>query len=146
MSCIRYISAFDLLSVEEAKEIVANDDYTKFYDLLFDIGFDINREIEFQEVYCRSLINHNIICLGRWIGFERVDKEWINSEYCTFENKLLYREDKSMVMELAKMSNVPNFTGMLVEHIEENIGKGIPVSMLDEEDAIIDMMLNNQFV
>lgn len=143
---IRYISVFDLLSVKEAKEIVANDDYTRFYDLLFDIGFDINREIEFQEVYCRSFINHNIICLGRWIGFERVDEEWINSEYCTFENKLLCREDKSMVMELAKMSNVPNFTGMLIEHIEENIGKGIPVSMLDEEDAIIDMMLNNQFV
>ena len=142
MGHIRWISTFDLLSIPEAKEIVVNNDYFEFYKLLNTIGFDVNKEIEWQEVYSRSLIDHRIICLGRYVGFERLDDEWVNSEYCTFENRLIAagKRDTGLMLEMSAMSRTSNFTGMLVEHIERELGKGIPLEIADEDDAIFDMV------
>lgn len=139
---IRYISTFDLLSNDEAKKIVVNEDYTKFYDLLFDIGFDINKEVFWEEAYCRSMISHNIICLGRWVGFERRDSEWLCSEYCTLENRILAngKKDPSLMLELSSMSKTANFTGILLDNIEREVGKGVEIDWSMEEDAIFDLV------
>ena len=139
---VRWISGFDLLSFKEAKDIVTSEDYTKFYDLMYDIGFDINKDFEFEEKYCRSMLDHKVICLGRWVGVERIDKEWVGSPYCTLENRIEMAgtRDGSLMLEMSAMCNVPNFTGMLVKSLEDEFGKETEYEFADEEDAIFEMI------
>lgn len=139
---IRYISMFDLLSNSEAKKIVEDEDSEAFLALLFDIGFDTSRDIEYQEVYSRSMIDHRVICYGRWVGFERTDKWWMQSEYCTFENTLLSYsvKDRWMMEELFVMSERSNFTGKLVQQLEETFGKSKEYEKADDEDAIFELI------
>lgn len=134
---IRYISLYDLLSFDESKEIVKNNDFSGFYKLLHDVGFDINSEIEFQDVYCRSMIDHRIICLGRWVGFERSDREWLESEYCTLNNRIMIagRKDLHLMLEMERMMRTANFTGMIIDHMggEDSVYVGT-------DDALDDML------
>jgi hypothetical protein len=142
---IRWISAFDLMSNDEAQSLVKDENSLGFYSLLFDIGFDITRDIEWQDVYCRSVVDHNIICYGRWVGFERLDKEWMNSPYCSFENRILSnsKKDRWLVEQLYVMSEESNFTGKLVRQLEETFGRSTEYEKPDEEDAIFSMIRNS---
>ena len=67
---IRWISLYDLMENEEMHEIIKNDDISEFYRVMYDIGFDINHEIDFQLVDCRSMTNPGVITNGRYVGTE----------------------------------------------------------------------------
>jgi len=55
---------------------------------LYDLGVDITSDIDFQEVtQHRNRLNQVVTC-RRFAGFERLDKEWINSGYASREAKI----------------------------------------------------------
>lgn len=123
---IRWISIVDLLSFEESKEIVQSGSDKEFKELFFNIGFDITREIEYQMCLHRPMVymaaQKAPILTIRWVGHERRDKMWMQSEYCSWENKLeeLGTRDLAFQKELVAMGQFPNFTSMILEHIRDN--------------------------
>lgn len=140
---IRYISLYDLLSFKESYDLIMSDNMTEFYDLLWELGFNTNDELEFQEVYCRSRIDHRIICLGRWVGFERTDEEWLNSKYCTMENRVLcaMHRDTELGFDMDRMMRTANFTGRIIEHMEDS---GLVATVnYEDENAIYEMMVES---
>ena len=54
--------------------------------ILNSLGMNIRSPIEVQELTHRNRFN-NIVTCKRWVGNERVDKEWINSGYASQEAK-----------------------------------------------------------
>ena len=129
---IRWISLYDLLSFPESSDIVHNSDFIAFYQLMHDIGFDINEEIEYQDLYVRALVD-NSIQLGRFVGIERKDDEWRDGGYCTFENRLEIagKKDLSLQRELMKMSIESNFTGQLQQYLEDYWGGSSPGKLIE---------------
>jgi len=117
----RYISYYDLLSFEESKEILHTGDEGRLYELLFDIGFDINKEITVENLWHRAMGTKKPFLGGRFVGTERTDKEWMACEWCTTENK---REqlgilDVSLLRDILEMSKEGNFTAQIIEHIKD---------------------------
>jgi hypothetical protein len=116
----RVISYEDLLSFPESKEILMDGNETRLYGLLYDIGFDINKEVEYQNCLHRPMI-HNLPVEGvRIFGTERTDKEWMKSTYCTMENKLEQTgmKDVALLREMLNMMKVSNFTSEIIDHIK----------------------------
>lgn len=141
---VRSISLFDACAVKGAREAILQDDLGTFYDMLYHVGFDIDREIEFQDVFCRSMLHPRFITKGRWVSFERRDEDWLNNSLCTLENRLtvVAGKDPSLAKDLEEMSTLPNFMGatlnamgdLLVEESPEDSYKDT------EEDAIDDVL------
>ena len=119
----RWVSLYDLLHIPKAKEAALSEDYAALYDLFHELGIDINQEIEWQDVNCRSMID-NSICFGRWVGEERTDQEWLDSRECTFENRKEQagKKDIHLRIIMERMSEYPNFTRMAMKHMEEHWG------------------------
>ena len=117
---IRWISYYDLLSFPKSREAILNDDYGAFLDVMYEIGFDIDSPIVPQDVYVRSLLDRSIQ-YGRFIGKERSCPEWLESPYCTLDNRiyLAYEKDNSLGIELEYMSRNYNFTGELCKYLED---------------------------
>lgn len=97
------ISAVCVISASELAKVMPNFTYQwaeenphKFQDILFGLGMDISLPIEVQEtIQHRNRFDEIVIC-DRWVGTERVDKEWVESGYASVEardralnNKLL---------------------------------------------------------
>lgn len=126
----RAISIIDLLIFDEVKEILKNGDEKAFEELLFEIGFDINKHIHYQICLHRPMsymaADKKPIESARWIGEERRDREWMESEYCTYDNKLelIGITDLGFQKELVGMSQPPNFTAMACNHLKENSLEG----------------------
>lgn len=126
----RIISVIDLLSCAESKEILKNEDEKAFEQLLFDIGFDINQHIDYQICLHRPMsylaADKHPVEAGRWIGVERKDSAWLESEHCTYDNKLeiIGTKDLEFQKELVAMSQPPNFTLNICEHLKENSVEG----------------------
>lgn len=128
---LRWISLGDLMLCEDAKEALLNNDTGAFYEQLHDAGWDINEPIEFEDVYCRSLLNSQVITLGRVVGEERTDDFWMSSPWCTFENRLeqAMLRDSLLGYEMKEMCRYYNFTGEIIRHLEDAWG-----SRNDQED------------
>ena len=73
---VRWVSVFDLLQFERSREAILNDDFTEFYNILHEIGIDIDKEIDVQYVTHRPLSTKTPFTGLRWVGEERRDKEW----------------------------------------------------------------------
>jgi hypothetical protein len=59
----------------------------EFNEILYAFGIDTSSFIERQEnVTHRTRLNRLVIC-DRWVGNERIDKEWIESGYASRESK-----------------------------------------------------------
>lgn len=117
----RSISMFDLFLSEDSKKIIIEGNEDKLNKLLFEIGFDINKEIEYD--YCNHRpMSTNVPYLGwRLIGTERTDIEWMKSKYCSKENRFeqIGMKDLSLLKEILEMSKEGNFTQMIIEHISD---------------------------
>jgi hypothetical protein len=59
----------------------------EFKDLLHGFGMDLNQPIELQSEIQHKNRMHQIVVCDRWVGYERTDKEWIESGYASREAK-----------------------------------------------------------
>lgn len=115
----RVVSTFDLLSFDESKKVLSEGSEEDLINLLYELGFSKDHEIEIQECAHRPMVTKAVYNGARFFGRERIDDEWLNSEYCTRENKLelIGVKDTSFLKELLEMSKETNFTAMIVSHI-----------------------------
>lgn len=121
----RWISVIDLLSFPESKKVVLEGNEEELKELLFNIGMDISEDyLEYQVCLHRPLTyiaaNKNPVYTGRWFSEERRDDVWMESEHCTRQNKLerLGTKDLEFMKELIAMSQYPNYTGDLINHMK----------------------------
>lgn len=121
----KWVSVWDICRVPEAKDILLSDDLTAIYDMLYNIGFDINFQIDVESCYHRTIYKE-IVYAPRFVGFPRLDEEWMNSGYATHEEwkMSLGRKDVSLLREIEDMSRESNFTGELIAHLENYWGTG----------------------
>lgn len=101
------ISLADLLQVPgfpEAYGESVNDD-TALKALLHGCGLDVEKEWDWH--YCKHRqINGNIVECDRVEGFERFDREWLDSGYSTYDARIDSYEDISFRVELRKLRHV----------------------------------------
>lgn len=130
----RCISVIDLLRHKRSRKAIYESDFMEFYNILHEIGFDINKSIEEQNVWHRALHCNKPVLGVRWIGVERTDEEWMSSEYCTRENKMkeLGKKDPSLVRELEKMSEIPKFTDRFMEFLSGETESGFKLRATSE--------------
>ena len=131
---MRWVSLYDLVSIPEIKEVILNDDLGTFYEILWEAGFDINKEIEYDPSYCRSMIDHKVICFGRFVASERDDDEWRDSGNMTLETRMRIagRKDATLLKEMEALSRESNFTGDLCDSLESFWGESAPSQAIIE--------------
>lgn len=117
----RVVSLFDLIQIEKSREAFINNDMTLWYEILHELGFDINRDILEQKCLHRPLSTNEPFFGIRWIGTERKDEEWLSSPYCTRENKLevIGIKDLEFQKDLLDMSRYPQWTQRAMEHMKD---------------------------
>ena len=82
-----YISLSELQTVDRKFTVEWIDNSEKeLLDVLHGLGMDINQSVERQVVEHRNRFGNLITC-PRWVGCERLDKEWIESGYASDEAK-----------------------------------------------------------
>lgn len=65
----------------------ANKNKSEFDDILYEFGMDLKQPIELQsEVQHINKMKKLVIC-DRWCGYERTDKDWLDSGYASREAK-----------------------------------------------------------
>ena len=88
------IAALCIVSISELAKVKPDITYdwidnnrSEFLDMLKSIGMNIHQGIERQEnLQHRNRFNEVVIC-DRYVGNERLDKEWLNSGYASQEAK-----------------------------------------------------------
>lgn len=118
----RAVSVYDLMQFEKSREVLLNWDESKFLDILFEIGFDLEREIEKQVVNHRPLTTNKEFFGVRWVGEERKDKDWMESDYCTPDNKLeaIGVIDLELQRELLDMARFPQWTQRAMDYMKDS--------------------------
>lgn len=118
----RTISLEDIRSVPEAYAVFLSGDEAAFNKMLYDVGFDIERDVDLEVVEHRPMVSTQIVLGPRWVGHERRDEEWMSGPHCTWENRLekIGTTDLGFQKELVAMGNLPNFTAMIISHISES--------------------------
>lgn len=92
------IAALCIVSVSELAKVKPEITYDwiennrdEFLDILYSIGMNTKQPIERQEnLYHRNRFNELVVC-DRYVGNERLDREWLASGYASQEAK-----DKSL--------------------------------------------------
>ena len=92
------IAALCIVSVSELAKVKPEitydwieDNRDEFLDILYSIGMNTKQPIERQEnLHHRNRFNELVVC-DRYVGNERIDKEWLASGYASQEAK-----DKSL--------------------------------------------------
>lgn len=84
------IAALCIVSVSEIAKVMPNITYDwidnnpeKFQDMLYQIGMDISRSIEKQENITHRNRFDEVVTCDRYVGDERIDKEWTTSGYAS---------------------------------------------------------------
>lgn len=88
------IIALSIVSAMDLAEVMphftykfAEENPAEFREILWQFGMNVNQGVETQEcVTHRTRLNRLVTC-DRYIGNERVDKEWIESGYASREAK-----------------------------------------------------------
>ncbi|MCK9530414.1 MAG: hypothetical protein M0R77_07625 [Gammaproteobacteria bacterium] len=122
---MKWMSVWDMCRIPEVKDILLADDLTETYNLLYDVGFDINKEIYVESCYHRTIYKE-VVYAPRFVGEERLDDSWINSGYASEEawKILVGKKDVSLLRLLEEMSKESNFTGEITEHLSNYWGSG----------------------
>lgn len=120
----RAVSIFDLLIYPESRAIVASEDREQLNQLLFSIGFDISKEIEEEVCWHRPLYTNELVYGIRWAGSERIDQEWLESKWCTFDNRLerIGLKDVELQRDLLKMCTVPSIMEKMIASMNDIYG------------------------
>lgn len=100
---VLFVSESELALTDAAYDyswLETNKDY--LFKLLHDLGLDVNRDLEYQDVtQHRNRLNQLVTC-GRYSGWERTDKEWIESGYASRAAKIAASGCKLLGSELKK--------------------------------------------
>lgn len=120
-----WLSFWDILSIPELREMVDTDDYGSFYSFLYAMGFDLDRELEYDSCYHRTLTKE-IVYAPRVLARERTDKEWLEGGYASDEAWKISvgRKDVSLLAELEEMSKQSSTTGEVIKYLEDYWGSG----------------------
>jgi hypothetical protein len=80
-----WVSLSELQTIDRKySEEWADNSEQELMDVLYGLGMDTNRSVERQVVEHRNRFG-NLITGSRWVGCERLDKEWIESKYSSQE-------------------------------------------------------------
>ena len=92
IAAISYISLSEIQTVANwVTEEFIEENPEVFKKMLFDLGMDVyNYPWEVQNVTHRNRFGNTITCF-RYVGNERIDKEWVSSPYSSVEAR-----DKSL--------------------------------------------------
>lgn len=102
-------SAYVVVSLSELRklprwdETIIERDYKAFMKILFSLGLDVKRGVEVQEgLEHRNKLNEIVTCT-RFVGFERTDKEWLQSGFASTD--VLYAvSDAEVQKEMRRLS------------------------------------------
>ena len=87
IAALVYVSASELAKVMDFSYEWADENRKEFEGILFGLGIDTSVPYEEQrEVWHRNRFNEVVFC-DRYVGNERIDKEWIESGYASQEAK-----------------------------------------------------------
>lgn len=101
----RNISMADLITVPGFLEAYGNDDKEALKGIYHSLGFDVNKDTEWR--YCtHRKANNEIVTCERLEGYERIDREWLESGFCSYEGKIDSYEDIGFRVELRKMLHI----------------------------------------
>lgn len=88
------IIALCIVSASEIAKVVPSFTYDmvenekdKFLDILYQFGMDVKQTIETQKDLMHRNRMNNIVQCDRYVGYERTDKEWIESRFASKEAK-----------------------------------------------------------
>ena len=88
IAAILVVSESEIATVKEDFDLQwAKDNPESLKELLKGLGFDISSDIELQEDLTHRNRFGAINTCARWVGNERIDKEWLNTGYASQEAK-----------------------------------------------------------
>ena len=107
IAAISYISLSEIQTVANwVTEEFIEENPEVFKKMLFDLGMDVyNYPWEVQNVTHRNRFGNTITC-PRYVGNERVDKEWVSSPYSSVEAR-----DKSLNNKI--LNDLYRFKGLV---------------------------------
>src|SRR5699024_1973400 len=122
----RHISIVDLMHHQKSKQAIVDGDKQEFYNILFQIGFDISRGVESRECLHRPLcykgVDNRVVKSVRWEGWERTDEAWLESPWVSedMKDQLVVFRDLSLYQEMRGMSKYPKWSAMVEEANKKN--------------------------
>lgn len=107
IAAISYISLSEIQTVANwVTEEFIEENPEVFKKMLFDLGMDVyNYPWEVQNVTHRNRFGNTITC-PRYVGNERIDKEWVSSPYSSVEAR-----DKSLNNKI--LNDLYRFKGLV---------------------------------
>ena len=107
IAAISYISLSEIQTVANwVTEEFIEENPEVFKKMLFDLGMDVyNYPWEVQNVTHRNRFGNTITC-PRYVGNERIDKEWVRSPYSSVEAR-----DKSLNNKI--LNDLYRFKGLV---------------------------------
>lgn len=120
----KVISMYDLMSEASFKKAVIEDDKNKIDELLFLVGVDTTQPYEYIDRLHRPMtLKGNDPVFGPMIEyFPRIDKEWLESDYCSFEDKVENCGDVGLRIELMQIGKRVDSTCMAMEYLVKKKG------------------------
>lgn len=77
-----------------------------FNKMLWELGINTTMVVEKQEGFLhRNQFNETVLC-NRWVGYERLDKEWVSSGYASREAK--NEASQSRILKDLLSNRIPN--------------------------------------
>lgn len=100
----RNLSFRDLAKVPNAVKIMQNGNKDELDNLLYQYGYDVRVGYEIENKYHRSLTSNEVVFGPYIMGFERQDKEWIESGFASLEAKIEAVKDPHLREDLVQMN------------------------------------------
>ncbi len=106
IAAISYISLSEIQTVANwVTEEFIEENPEVFKKMLFDLGMDVyNYPWEVQKVTHRNRFGNTITC-PRYVGNERVDKEWVSSGHASYE-AVAKSADNKILTDLFRMKGM----------------------------------------
>jgi hypothetical protein len=99
------ISMADLMTIPAFPEAYGNNDQAALKDIFYNCGVDVNKEYDWHHCTHRRISGEIVTC-DRLEGKERIDREWIESGYASYETKVDSYPDLDFRVELRRMMHV----------------------------------------
>lgn len=100
----RNLSFSDLAKVPGAVKIMQSGKKEEIDNLLHQYGYDVRIGYEIENKYHRSLTSNEVVFGPYIMGFERQDKEWIESGFASLEAKIEAVKDPHLREDLVQMN------------------------------------------
>ena len=100
----RNLSFSDLAKVPNAVKIMQNGKKEEIDNLLYQYGYDIKVGYEIEDKYHRSLTSNEIVFGAYIMGYERQDRDWLDSGFASMDARLEAVDDHSLRDTLVEMS------------------------------------------